>query len=89
MIRKALKKETAKGTKMPDDFAVLKGLKQAIEIHCLINCGSWTQAAVELMSLSTVKLEQATEGLFNAMPLSWKTRILEFAAVIILMLKFR
>ena len=53
MTRKALKKEKAKATAMPDDFAILRGVKSAIEIHCLIKSGNWTQAAIMMMSLST------------------------------------
>lgn len=89
LTRKALKGERAKGKAMPDDFAVLRGVNSAIEIHCLIESGSWTQAAIMMMNLSTTRLLPENEGLFNAMPMRCKARFLEFAAVIIFLLKFR
>jgi len=40
------------------------------------------------MNLSCAKLEVDNEAVFNAMNVQWRTRILEYAAVIIFMLKF-
>ena len=40
------------------------------------------------MDLSTVKLTAANQSLFNSLPISTKTKLLEFAAVIIFVLKF-
>ena len=73
---------------MPDDFVILRAMKSIAEINSLITCGDWTQAAILLMNLSCSKLEIENEALFNAMPVQWKTRVLEYAAVIIFLLKF-
>ena len=45
-------------------------------------------AAIILLKLSNTKLEEHNEVLFNTMPIQWKTRLLEYATVIIFILKF-
>jgi len=73
MVRHALKKEAKKGKGLPDDFVILKAMKSAVECHCQIQGGSWTQASLLLMHLSTVKPEANQEPLFNSVTLSQKT----------------
>ena len=46
------------------------------------------QAAILLIKLSCSKLDAENEAMFNIMRVNWKMRILEYAAVIIFLLKF-
>ena len=61
---------------------------QIIEITNLIESGNWTSAAIILLKLSNTKLEKSNEILYNTMSPYWKTNLLEYAAVIIFILKF-
>lgn len=90
MVRRAMKKVVKKrGASLSYDFSILRAIKSITEINSRITCGDWTQAAIYLMNLSSAKLNVDNEALFNTMPTSWKTRVLEYAAVIIFLLKFR
>ena len=88
MTRRTMKKEKKLGARAPDTFKILRAVQSITEINNLITCGQWTQAAILLMNLSCAKLEVDNEAVFNAMNVQWRTRILEYAAVIIFMLKF-
>ena len=88
MTRKALKKESKRGKLNPEDFCVLNTVKCIIEINTLITHGHWMQAAILLIKLSCSKLDAENEAMFNIMLVNWKMRILEYAAVIVFLLKF-
>ena len=54
----------------------------------MIQNGQWVQVALILMEVSSVKLEAGKERLFDSIKMRYKTSLIEFAAVIILLLKF-
>ena len=60
-----------------------------MDCHTMIKNGLWMQAAELLLNLSSVRPVAGQESLFDALSLSAKTDLLEFASVIVFLLKFR
>ena len=87
LMRSAFKKEQKKGPS--DDFAILRGIKDGMDCHKMIKNGQWMQAADQLLILSNVRPVAGQEPLFDALGLESKTELLEFATVIVFLLKFR
>ena len=87
LMRLAFKKEQQKGPS--DDFAILRGISTGMDCHTMIKNGQWMQAAELLLNLSSVRPVAGQEPLFDALELGAKTDLLEFATVIVFLLKFR
>ena len=85
--RKALKVEKKiKGNS--EDFLIVKALKNAIDCHISLKSGSWSNAVLKLLSISSVKPIAGQEVIFDSLPPSSKTDFVNFAFITVMLMKF-
>ena len=87
LMRGVLKKETSNSSIA--DFVILRGVKTALDCHTMIKNGQWMETTQLLLSFSSVKPVAGNEPLFDALTIYQKTELVEFASIIIFLLKFR